>query len=297
MYKNQWDNHELREIIIENWHTNVWKKIKQWAKSNRPEEYKIAEDKAKEYNISEEDKISNDKKDIKQLDNENVPKIYRIPFNSFKIKVKKNLIKKLIEFCYGIDVKNTRSGGSEIRNQEKKRYDNLQGKMAEIIIYSLYKDIYNFEDIDFDLYERGEWDSLDLISKLSKLNINVKSGLHFHNLLLLTAKDYDEYGNYKHHINEDNCKQIFSFVRVKLDKDKLIKMLSKNINEFYKWFLKEYETIEYDLFFCNIKTVKNAISKGNLIKKDEKLNGTEKMDADNYYLLIYNMYKTINEVI
>lgn len=73
MYKKQWDNPEVREVIIKNLHTNVWKGIKEWAKSNRPEEYKIAEDKAKEYKISEEDKISNDKisndkKDIKSLD-------------------------------------------------------------------------------------------------------------------------------------------------------------------------------------------------------------------------------------
>ena len=74
-------------------------------------------------------------------------------------------------------------------------------------------------------------------------------------------------------------------------------MFSNNINDFSEWFLKEYQIIEYDLFFCNIDKVHKAIGLDNLIRKDEKLNGTEKMDVDNYYLLIYNMYETINELI
>lgn len=295
-YEKKWDN--TREFIIEYWYTNSWNDVKHWAKKYRPEEYDEAEKQAINLKKKQDKKLQEDKKNIKSLDNKNAPKIYRIPFDSSKIKVKKEIIKNLIKFCYGIDVKNTRSGGSEIRNQEKKRYDNLQGKLAEIILYELYCDKYDLEDIDFNLYKLGEWDSFDIISTKLNLNINVKSGLNFHNLLLLTAKDYVDDGNYKHHKHntEHHSKQLFSFVRLKINKDKIIKMFSNNVNDFSEWFLKEYQTIEYDLFFCDINKVSNAIKMNNLIKKGEFLNDTE-MDADNYYLLTYNMYETIDELI
>ena len=134
-YGKRWDT--IRKCIIENWDTNSWDHEKKWAYKYRHDQYIEAEKQAKKVKIEQEklkedqeEKLQKDKNEIKQLDNKNVPEIYRIPFNSYKINVKKNLIKKLIDFCYGIDVKNKRSDGSEIRNQEKKRYDNLQGKLA-----------------------------------------------------------------------------------------------------------------------------------------------------------------------
>ena len=73
-------------------------------------------------------------------------------------------------------------------------------------------------------------------------------------------------------------------------------MFSNNVDDFSEWFLKEYQTIEYDIFFSDINKVREAIKMNNLIKKGEFLNGTE-MDTDNYYLLTYNMYETIDELI
>ena len=298
--QKKWDNSEIRDIIIDSWDKNdkTWNDVKNWAKEQRPEEYKEAEKKAEKVKRKKEKNLLEDKKIIKQLDNLHIDGQYRISFNPSKITINKSDIENLARFCYGIKVKETRSGGTNRRSPEKKKYDNLQGKLAEIIIYNLYNSKYNFEEIDFNLYELGEWDSVDLKSRKYEFDINVKSGLKFHNLLLLAKKDYDDDGNYKHHNNTENYeKQLFSYVRLKLDKDKITEMLSKNVDDFIKWFLEEYQTIEYDLFFCDIKKVQCVIKNNNLIREGNKLNGKEKMDADNYYVLLYNMFETIDELI
>ena len=158
----------------------------------------------------------------------------------------------------------------------------------------------DLKPVDLDVWSRGKWDNGDLVTVDDSLNINVKSGLYFTHLLLLTKNDYNLDGSYKHHNceTEKSQRQIFSYVRLYLDRDNILKNLKgMNKSEFIDWFLEKYETITYDIHFCNESLVKKAIINGNVISKGVLLNNKISMDADNYYLYLFNMNSNITEVI
>ena len=289
-YKQNWD--KVRDDIIENWYSNMWDKVIEWAKKNKPEEYAVAKKMADQIKKQE----AEDRKELKKLVN-GITTLKR-KFKPIQYVPLEIDIVKIIHFSYNIKVKNTRSGGTNERKKEGIMYDNFQGKLSELILYHDLPNKDDFEEIDLELYERGKWDHSDLLSKDGQIHINVKSGLSFHQMLLLTAKDYNKSGGYRHHKNSGKIeKELYAFVRLNIDKEKITKMFSKSEDDFTKWFLKEYRIIEYDQFFSDICQIKNAIQNKHLIYKDQMLNGRTKMDADNYYLLVYNMYQTLTELI
>jgi hypothetical protein len=292
-FKHTWET--SGDYIIKDWYSYRRNKLKEWLERNRPEEYADAKKQADQIKkqadqIKKQKEIERvvDRKKLKKLEDNNIT--HKINFKPFQYDLQEIYIVKIINFCYKVDVKNTRSGGTKKRKKEDIMYSNLQGKLAELILYDGLPNKDDFNDIDLELYERGEWDHSDLLSKDGRININVKSGLSFHQMLLLTAKDYNERGEYRHHKGSEIVeKELFAFVRLEINKDEITKAFSRSEDDFTKWFLKKYPIIKYDQFFSDICQIRNAIQNGHLIRKDEELNGGTPMDADNYYLLVYNM--------
>jgi hypothetical protein len=301
---------DLDEIICVNWDAPCWKKEKNNIRKNEPEKYykllKLAEEfkkYAEELKKKEDEKRKTDKETIQQLVNNEVDPNYKESFGEKKIIIDKPTMKNALEFSYNMvnKCKNQRSGGTMVRSDYEKIYSNIQGKISEVIVHKVgTNNGLDLKPIDLKVYSRGIWDDGDIVTIDNSLNINVKSGLNFTQLLLLTKKDYNSDGSYKHHKCETKKKQrqIFSYVRLHLDRNNILENLKDmNKSKFIDWFLEKYKTITYDIHFCNEILLKKAISKGNIILKDMKLNGKTVMDADNYYLYLFNMNSNITELI
>lgn len=203
---------------------------------------------------------------------------------------------KVIDMSFKIKLNPTRSGGTRIRGGAEIVYNNLQGKLAEILVHNENcPSNMQFKPIDYALYDRGKWDDHDIVTVDGKTEISVKSGLPNHNLLLLTSEDHDKNGVYKHHASRnDDAQVLYAYARLGLSKKCILKEIEKGQEHFTRWFLKKYSCIKYDVFYCSLDRVQGAIKNGHIIKKGEKLNGAEPMDATNYYVLTYNMERDIN---
>lgn len=293
----------LDKIICENWDAPCWETKKNQIRKNDPEKYHKLEIYAEELKKEEEEKRKTDKETIQKLKDNRVVNEYIVPFRGEKITIDQSIMESILDFSYVMvdNCKNTRSGGNMLRKDEDIIYNQIQGKIPEVIVHKIgTNNGLDLEDVDLNVYPITKWDDGDIVTKNNSLNINVKSGLSFTNLLLLTKNDYNSDGSYKHH----NCetkksqRQIFSYVRLDLDRKNILEKL-KDMNqlEFKDWFLEKYETITYDIHFCHEILIKKAIIKGNVISKDSLLNGKIPMDADNYYLYLFNMNSNITELI
>ena len=294
---------KLFEENPENWDNHMWTKDKDKLKKQYSEKkYKELENKInklkQQYNIEKEKleleikKKKIKKSEIHSLDKSCVPNNLKVPFKNRTITLNDKDVDSIIDFSYNIKVKDTRSGGSDRRNNYKKIFNNIQGKLGEVIAYKMIKNKEDFEPLDFECYPLGIWDNHDILSLDKTKNISVKTALSFGNLLLLTKDDYNSNGDYKHHPGDNYLDEDFVLVRIKLDRDTIIKKLNslpKAKNLFINWFKTEYKSMQYDIHHCNKKTLKKAIDYKNIIRKGEKLNGIMPMDADNYYLLLYDM--------
>lgn len=83
-----------------------------------------------------------------------------------------------------------RSGGTQIRELDRISEDTLRGKVGEVIVKKFFeqnplslKDI----NLDFGVYERGQWDNSDM--DINGKKISIKSVKHFSKWLLLESKD------------------------------------------------------------------------------------------------------------
>tara|TARA_B100000131_G_C18119881_1_gene612546 strand:- start:2880 stop:3803 length:924 start_codon:yes stop_codon:yes gene_type:complete len=303
-YKEKWEHGETRAHFIKNWEDIAFKKEREWLKKTDKTAYDRAEAEAQKLKKEKESRLkdeeSNLKKDrgnIKQLKNGYAQN--KMPFASHRYETNRKDIQPVVDFSYSVRVKDTRSGGTKKRQKGERIYSNFQGKMAERILYDDLPNKDDFNDIDLELLPRGEWDNSDISSKDGRINFNVKSGLDFHQILLLTEKDYDTEGRYKHHKENSKVeKEIFAYVRLKLDRKELISKFSiYSKEEFTDYFIKKYPIIEYDIFFSDSHRIKQAIRNGNIICRGCMLEGNTSMDANNYYLLVYNMDQTLEELL
>ena len=294
---------EIDKILCENWDSPLWKLKKDDISKTDFEKYCQLEKLASIHRESLKRKREKDRKVIHKLENNNVNSNYLESFSENLIKPNKSTIEETINFSYGMvcKCKNQRSGGTMIRTKSDKIYNHLQGKLAEVIVHQLATDTgLDLKAIDFNVYPIGKWDDGDVVTVDDSLNFNVKSGMKNHQLLLLTKNDYNSDGSYKHH----NCetekiqKQIFSCIRLKMDRSYILKKIENmSQSEFIAWFLKSYNTITYDAHFCNEVLIKQIISNGNIIFKGDYINGNTKMDADNYYIYLFNMDSYIKQII
>lgn len=88
------------------------------------------------------------------------------------------------------------------RGRNEKVRNAIQGKLGEFALYKYLKSRrYDINPPDLRILPRGQWDSGDLL--LGNQKIQIKTGSHFSNLLLLRKKDWDSEGNYRFNTKED----------------------------------------------------------------------------------------------
>ena len=219
--------------------------------------------------------------------------------NKFSIEI----IKKVFDFSYSMtfgsdgEHRNYRSGGTHHRRKSEIFCDTFQGKLSEYAIYETFKNKYQLTEPDLECYKLGKWDQFDFY--MNDKIVSVKSTKHFGNLLLLETKDWTSDGEYIPNQNErvdytflvrinDELTSLLKFKRMYysdyIDKNELWNMI-KDLNFCYD--IAGYITRE-DLIYL--------ISNNFIIKQGELLNGTTRMDAENYYCQAGDM-KDINDLL
>jgi|TARA_B110000046_G_C13001740_1_gene402478 hypothetical protein len=237
----------------------------------------------------------------------------KTPFKKNKFHVNddiNNVLKFTLEMSYGKGKhKNVRTGEKGYRNNLNIFNDVLQGKLAELIIYKKHlPQSIRFKEIDYKCYGLGKWDDGDIPSTDGRLNLNIKSSKFWANLMMLEEKYYDLNGMYKHNNNNNNYQnEIFSFVRINLDFEKIKKFINiciendKLINEkipaFINKFTEIFKYFEYDVHFCGRNMVKKTIKEGNILKQGEYIRGVTELKVNNYYIHLIDMHESIDELI
>lgn len=213
-----------------------------------------------------------------------------------KLKVNEEYVKKVFEFAYSMtfgndgEHRNYRSGGTHRRRNSEIFCDTFQGKLSEYAIYQFFENKFYIEEPDVSCFKLGIWDQFDF--KINDKIISVKSTKHFGNLLLLETKDWTVNGEYKP--NENEPIDYTFLVRVKdevvsmlkskrmyycdyIDKDELWNMI-KGLD--FSFDIPGYITKEDLIYLINNKFI---------IKQGEMLNGSTRMDAENYYCQVGNL--------
>lgn len=206
--------------------------------------------------------------------------------------------KKAFDFSYDMtfgnqgEHRNHRSGGIHQRKNGEIFCDTLQGKISEFAIYQIFKEKFYIPEPDTQCFKLGKWDQFDFSIK-DKV-ISVKSTKDFGNLLLLETRDWNEYGEY---IPNNNEPIDYTFlVRIK---DRITSTLKANrlyytnqIDKAQLWNLLSDIIIVFDIpGFITQEDLIYLIRNNFVIRQGEYLNGTTRMDADNYYCQTGNLRK------
>lgn len=203
-------------------------------------------------------------------------------------------LNKCITFAREVEQRSHRSGGSKERTPEEIFFDTVEGKLGEFAVINQLSDWNKIHDnkieygeLDFQYYPRGKWDTSDLTIRVGNgdKNIQIKTSRDYSQLLLLEQKDWNSNGEYSH------SQKIFDYIflqRIKIN-EKRIKALYKNnlIDNVLDELVGE---IYYDKFrYISHDELRDVIKNNFVIRKNEFLNKTL-MDADNYYVQIYDMH-------
>lgn len=235
---------------------------------------------------------------------------------NYKVKYKKHFLayKEMLstdklecfDFAYGMSYgkmgehRDFRSGGVMHRTKGQIFINTFQGKMAEFALYRyLMNHNIEVEKPDTKKYKLGKWDSFDL--ECQGKYFSVKSTKSYGNLLLLETKDWNENGEYIPNIsNGKNRYDYIVLVRFNPDGEAIMKNkrilyqkdheIPDNIGDV----LKEEicgQKWEYDFpgFIYHSELLK-MIREKHIIPQNAILNGTTKMDAQNYYFQAGNMH-------
>lgn len=203
-----------------------------------------------------------------------------------------------------------RSGGSEYRNKLNVFFNAFLGKLGEYGLYQrcMYKSPFICSEPDVAIYERGRWDTGDLIltRRLDgfQFSVSVKSAKHFSNLLLLETQDWDKDGYYIPDKVFGNPKagyyDMFVLVRVgsrQFDyKDWCIDNRFGQISDLLLKLKNDCMIVDwyYDVpGFISHSDLVHIIRNGFILPKDSLLNGRMKMDASNYYVQAGDLKKFI----
>lgn len=223
------------------------------------------------------------------------------PLGTFK----EQSIEKALRFAYDMtfgesgEHRSTRSGGTHRRKNGEKFADTFQGKLAEFAIYNQLYKTHNINEPDLGVWGRGEWDDVDFIIDGKKTA--VKSTKAIGDLLLLETKDWTMKGEYIPNIEKDGgLYDCFILVRLEPFPASIIKSA-----KLYYANEASYETLsgllktqnwKYDIpGFITRDELIEAMRQGNIIYQGEKLNGSTRMDAENYYVQSGDMHP-INEI-
>lgn len=206
-------------------------------------------------------------------------------------------VRKSFDFAYGMTFDNKgqhrghRSGGKHIRKNGEIFANTFQGKICEFALYQLLKNDFDINEPDLELYGLGKWDSYDF--KINNQLISVKSTKFFGQLLLLETRDWTENGEYIPNNNE--AYDITIMVRLKEDTEKIMKSkrlyYSNTCNKDELWNLLKNRDWTFDLpMYITNEELKFLIKNKYIINQGDLLNGSTKMDADNYYCHIKDMH-------
>ncbi len=173
-----------------------------------------------------------------------------------------------------------RSGGASKRDEQEVLINTFQGKLAEYVVQDILTS-FNLECSEPDNVDYGNnvWDDRDLLVGGSA--ISIKSMSYFSNLLLLETKDYDEFGNYRHHHGSDY--EYIIIVRFRPD----IKMTLGNNNNGIKDIAKTLVALdlEFDIpAVCSRKTVAYIIQHGYVLPQGSTIGKSTRLDANNFYI-------------
>jgi hypothetical protein len=202
--------------------------------------------------------------------------------------------------------RNYRSGGSIHRTKGQAFINTFQGKMAEFAVYRyLQSNNIKTSRPDTKKMGKGKWDCYDIKCKIHNEDkmISVKSTKEYGQLLLLETKDWDQNGQYRHNKKTKGATKYDYTVLVRFSPNGEDLMKEKKIlylkNDSIPDNIKEIlvETIlskewKYDLpGFIYYSEMVKMIRDNKIIPKNAQINGSKKMDADNYFFQVGNMHK------
>lgn len=213
--------------------------------------------------------------------------------------LKDETIDRVFDFAYtmAFDEKHrkTRSGGRTKRKNGEVFANTFQGKLAECAAVNFF---YKYDDtieIDFDTYNLGIWDKVDLTVR--KKEVAIKSTKRFGQLLLLETKDWNRSGQYIPNLGTPNntydyivmvridpsCEDLLKKNRL-LYKDEIEQSVLKNLVAHQNW---SYDYVGY----ITNGDLRQIIKDKHIIPQGALLNGSTPMDAENYYVQAGDMRK------
>ncbi len=213
--------------------------------------------------------------------------------------LKEETIDRVFDFAYTMAFdemhRKTRSGGRTKRKNGEVFANTFQGKLAECAAVNFFYKYDNTIEIDFDTYDLGIWDKVDLT--VCKKEVAVKSTKRFGQLLLLETKDWNHLGKYIPNLGTPNdtydyivmvridpsCEDLMKKNRL-LYKDEIERAVLKNLVSQQNW---SYDYVGY----INNGDLKRIIKGKHIIPQGALLNGSTPMDAENYYVQAGDMRK------
>ncbi|HCO66580.1 MAG TPA: hypothetical protein DIT04_02330 [Dysgonomonas sp.] len=183
-----------------------------------------------------------------------------------------------------------RTGGQYSRKKGELFCNTFQGKLAEVMVHSVLTTAgITCNEPDFGIYGEGIWDDSDIEANGKK--ISIKSAAFFSNLLLLETKDWDDTGRYIPNIGKGSTEIYDYFVLVRISPD--IKKLFRDkrmlfSNEIPKGTIQDLiheQSWMYDIAgYINNDVLRDIIREKCILPQNALLNGSTKMDAENYYI-------------
>lgn len=219
---------------------------------------------------------------------------YKKPFPTNASAFKPETIKRVFDFAFAMtfgsegEHRNHRTGGSKIRKKGEIFADTFQGKLAECAACNLLYKIDPSVSPDFSVAKLGVWDSVDVVVKNKR--IAVKSTKSFGNLLLLEQHDWDTEGRYIP--NRDGAYSTYDYfllIRIKPFCEDILKgnrcLYTNAINKAELWKQIQHIVWSYDYAgYITREHLKQIISEQYILPKGALLNGSTRIDADNYYI-------------
>lgn len=206
--------------------------------------------------------------------------------------LKKSTIETVFDFAYEMAFtdkhRSTRSGGSKERANGEIFSNAFQGKIAECAACNFFYQYDHAAVPDFGTYEKGTWDSVDLIA--CGKQIAIKSTKHFGQLLLLETSDWDDKGQYIPNIGISTCSYDFLLlVRITPSCEDLLKqerlLYSSHIDRelLHNLCCNQLWSYDYAGYITKADLI-NIIQNKHILPKGSLLSGKTLMDAENYYI-------------